>query len=78
MIEVTMNKKMKINYFKNTNSISIKFEEKASFDTREISNDIIADFDEQGKIIALEILALPKDKSINSLIAIGFNEVLQS
>lgn len=77
MIEILKGKTMQINYFKSTNSISIKFDEKPSFETKEISEDVILDFDEQGKILAIEILSLPKLESLNQLNAIGFKEILQ-
>lgn len=52
---------MKFNYDKETDSLYIHFINIPGVDSKEISNDFIADFNEEGQMIGLEVLNV-KDK----------------
>ena len=46
---------MKLNYDKETDSLYIDLSTRASTDSREISKDIVLDFDEDGVIVGIDI-----------------------
>jgi uncharacterized protein YuzE len=46
---------MKLHYYPETDSLYIDLASKVSVDSREISQDLIADYDEDGKIVGLDI-----------------------
>ena len=46
---------MKLNYYAETDSLYIDLAEAVSADSREISEGLVADFDERGNIVGLDI-----------------------
>ena len=46
---------MKLNYYPDTDSLYIDLASTPSIDSREISNDLVADYDEHGHIVGLDI-----------------------
>lgn len=46
---------MKLNYYAETDSLYIDFKNKTSVDSKEVSDGLVLDFDESGKIIGLDI-----------------------
>jgi uncharacterized protein YuzE len=46
---------MKLHYYAETDSLYIDLAVGVSVDSREISNDLVADFDEDGRIVGLDI-----------------------
>ena len=46
---------MKLNYYPDTDSLYIDLASAPSTDSREISNDLVADYDDQERIVGLDI-----------------------
>ena len=46
---------MKLNYFPETDSLYIDLSENPSVDTQEVANGVVLDFDEQGKLVGIDI-----------------------
>ncbi len=46
---------MKINYYPETDSLYIHFADKSSVDSQEISEGVVADYDELGNLVGLDI-----------------------
>jgi uncharacterized protein YuzE len=46
---------MKFQYFPETDSLYIDLSEKTSVDSKEIADGVVVDFDEQGKIVGIDI-----------------------
>jgi uncharacterized protein YuzE len=46
---------MKLNYYKDTDSLYIDFSSGVSVDSREISEGVVADYDASGKITGIDI-----------------------
>lgn len=51
---------MKYHYDVQADAISIRFSEKPSFDSEEVKDDVIFDYDENDRIVGLEILNVSK------------------
>ncbi len=46
---------MKLNYYPETDSLYIDLSEKKSVESKEIANGVVIDFDENGKIVGIDI-----------------------
>ena len=46
---------MKFNYYPETDSLYIEFNTKPSSDSKELAEGVVVDFDEQGKIVGIDI-----------------------
>ncbi len=46
---------MKFNYFPETDSLYIDLSEKPSVDSQEVANGVVLDFDEDGKLVGIDI-----------------------
>jgi uncharacterized protein YuzE len=46
---------MKIQYFPETDTLSIRLNDKPSIESQEIAADVVIDFDESGGVVGLEI-----------------------
>ena len=46
---------MKVNYDKETDSLYIDLNERKSFDSKEIEDGLVLDFDEKGQIVGIDI-----------------------
>jgi uncharacterized protein YuzE len=46
---------MKLHYYKETDSLYIDLSASPSVDSREISDDLVVDYDEDGRIVGLDI-----------------------
>jgi uncharacterized protein YuzE len=46
---------MKLNYYADTDSLYIDLSEKPSVDSREISEGVVLDYDEEGKLVGIDI-----------------------
>lgn len=46
---------MKIRYFRDTDTLSIRLNEKPSLESEEIADDVVVDFDAEGKVVGIEI-----------------------
>lgn len=58
---------MKLNYYKDTDSLYIDLSSKPSVETREISPGINVDYDEQGDIVGIDIDNASKKLDLNDL-----------
>ena len=66
---------MKIEYSKEADALYMKFNDKEITDTDEISEDMILDYDENGNVIAVEILNASKKGNIKKQLFIeAFNK----
>jgi uncharacterized protein YuzE len=46
---------MKVNYFPETDSLYIDLSERASADSREISEGVVLDYDDEGNLVGIDI-----------------------
>ncbi len=46
---------MKINYYSDTDSLYIHLSDKVSVDSKEISEGVVADYDENGNLVGIDI-----------------------
>jgi len=46
---------MKINYYPETDSLYIDLSHKASVDSREVSDGVVLDYDEEGNLVGIDI-----------------------
>ena len=46
---------MKINYYPETDSLYIDLADKASFESREVSDGVVLDYDESGNLVGIDI-----------------------
>lgn len=46
---------MKLNYYKETDSLYIDLSERASVDSREVVPGVVLDFDEKGRLVGIDI-----------------------
>jgi uncharacterized protein YuzE len=46
---------MKIKYFRDTDTVLVEFQDRKVFETKEINDDILLDWDEFGNLVALTI-----------------------
>jgi len=67
---------MRIQYSQQADALYIRFKEIDIKNSDEISDDIIADYDERGNIIGIEVLAASKNVEIKQLIIQAFDKVL--
>ena len=63
---------MRIKYDKKNDAVYIRFSEKPCFQSDEIKEDFILDFDKEGKIIGLEILDVSENLPKEALSKISF------
>ncbi len=54
---------MKLRYHKKSDALSIRFNNKRYFESDEVRNGVIFDFDKKGEIIAIEVLDASKKLS---------------
>ena len=54
---------MKLNYYKETDSLYIELSSKKSSESREISPGVVADYDTEGTLVGLDMI-MPVKKSI--------------
>jgi len=59
---------MKLNYYPETDSLYIDLSEKASMESREISEGIILDYDEAGNLVGIDIDNASKKVQLKELI----------
>lgn len=67
---------MRIHYSKQADALYIRLKELAIKNTDAITNDIIADYDVDGNIIGIEVLAASKNVDIKQLIIQAFDKVM--
>jgi len=58
---------MKIEYFRDTDSLYIELADRHGFDTREIEEGIVVDIDDKGHAIGIDIDQASKHMSLNKL-----------
>lgn len=58
---------MKIEYFPDTDSLYIDLSSKASVDSREFSDGVVADFDESGNLVGIDIDQAKKKLDLKEL-----------
>ncbi len=58
---------MKLNYYKNTDSLYISLTEKESVDSQEIRDGIVLDFDEYGLLVGIDIDNASKSINLSNL-----------
>jgi uncharacterized protein YuzE len=46
---------MKFNYYPETDSLYIEFNENASSDSKEVSDGVVVDYDDEGNIVGIDI-----------------------
>jgi uncharacterized protein YuzE len=59
---------MKLNYYPETDSLYIDLSEKTSMESREISEDIVLDYDEAGNLVGIDIDNASKKVQLKELI----------
>ncbi len=59
---------MKLNYYRDTDSLYIDLSEKKSVDSVEISEGVVVDYDAKGNIVGIDIDNASKKLSINKLV----------
>lgn len=59
---------MKINYYSDTDSLYIHLLDKPSFDSQEISEGVVLDYDENGNLVGIDIDNASKKVQLNELI----------
>jgi uncharacterized protein YuzE len=62
---------MKLSYDPTTDSLYIHLQDKSSVDSREISDGVLLDFDENGAVIGLDIQHASKVADLEALTAIN-------
>ncbi|BBJ29107.1 DUF2283 domain-containing protein [Athalassotoga saccharophila] len=65
---------MKINYSKEADAIYVRFSDKKIEDTDQINEDIIIDYDEDGKAVAIEILNASRQADMGKIIIEAINK----
>lgn len=58
---------MKFYYYKETDSLYIDLSEKKSVDSREVSPDVVLDFDNKGKLVGIDIDHASKHVNLSRL-----------
>lgn len=58
---------MKFKYIKETDTFYLVFSDSKSFESAEIADNVIADFDESGKMIGIEFLSAKSMLDFNNL-----------
>lgn len=58
---------MKIDYFPDTDSLYIELSVKASVDSKEFSDGVVADFDESGNLVGIDIDQAKKKLDLREL-----------
>lgn len=59
---------MKLNYYKDTDSLYIDLSEKGSVESKEISEGMVLDYDETGNVVGIDIDNASKKVQLNELI----------
>ena len=67
---------MRIQYSQQADALYIRFKEIDIKNSDEISDDIIADYDERGNIIGIKVLGASKNAEIKQLIIQAFDQVM--
>ncbi len=67
---------MRMRYSQEADAIYIRFNENKIVNSDEISDNIIADYDENGNLVGIEILWASEKADINQLIIQSFNKVM--
>lgn len=63
---------MNFHYDKKTDSLYIELSQKSSFDSEEVSEGVVVDYDKSGHIVGLDIEDASKHFNLSSLIIKGF------
>ncbi len=63
---------MKFHYYSDTDSLYIDFAEKPSAESREISQGVVVDYDDQGQIVGIDIDHASKLTNLSQLQLSGF------
>ena len=58
---------MKFKYYSDTDSLYIDLSEKKSVDSKEVSPDVVLDFDKNGKLVGIDIDRASKHVNLSSL-----------
>ncbi len=58
---------MKLHYYPDTDSLYVEFSTKDGTDTKEITNDLIADFDKDGSLVGLDIQHASQNLDLQTL-----------
>lgn len=56
---------MKLSYFKDTDTLYIELTPKTSYESEEVSPGIVLDFDDQNKVVGIEIEGVSKNTDLN-------------
>lgn len=67
---------MRIHYSKEADAIYMRFKETDIANTDELSEDIIADYDDAGNVVGIEILGVSDKADLNELVIQSFNKVM--
>jgi uncharacterized protein YuzE len=59
---------VKLNYYKDTDSLYIDLSEKGSVESKEISEGVILDYDEAGNLVGIDIDNASKKVQLNELV----------
>jgi uncharacterized protein YuzE len=68
---------MKLNYYADTDSLYIDLSEKPSVDSREISEGIVLDYDEEGKLVGIDIDNASRKVQLKELFVSGLPQAIR-
>ncbi len=63
---------MKLRYYPDTDTLSIRLKDGSSINTEEIANDVVADFDADGNVISIDIDLASKKLNLQTLEMVDF------
>jgi uncharacterized protein YuzE len=67
---------MRMHYSQDADAIYIRLKENDIYNTDEVTEDIIMDFDNKGNVIGIEILSVSEKVDVRELIVQSFDKVM--
>ena len=68
---------MKLNYHSDTDSLYIDLSEHSSVESREVSNGIVLDFDENGELVGIDIDHASKKVQLERVVLSGLSAAVE-
>lgn len=68
---------MKLNYYRETDSLYIDLSERDSVESREVSDGIVLDFDEQGNVVGIDIDHASDKVQLSRLVLQGIHATVE-
>lgn len=67
---------MRMHYSRDADAIYIRLKENDIYNTDEVTEDIVMDFDDKGNVIGIEILSVSEKVDVRELIVQSFDKVM--